>query len=322
MRSELENALLENPVVPKAKVPKPNNPSPAKASRGSPSSGRVPLPAASGRVSSPAASGRVPSPAASGRVPSPAASGKVPSPAAADYGKQGLGGDKYGRFFGYAQDVFHIKRIGPLVAVEGRGTFDRRQVLRRAGGKWDANAKSWTFTDTQRNCVMIQEIMSAPPPIIEEEEPFVARKPRRRERVDVPHVIYESLVDGAHRIREKPVGAQERLAVLSNLRSLQELLKLAVEAWEENADIAEDFDEADWFDGMTSFEEERELADQHTGKLLFVLHFLGVDINRFGIKPDEHPKDDDNEENWVSNIHAIDDLDYRQLMNCNLAFLL
>ena len=282
MRSELENALLENPVVPKAKVPKPNNPSPAKASRGSPSSG------------------------------------KVPSPAAADYGKQGLGGDK----FKYAQDVYHIKRIGPLVAVEGRGTFDRRQVLRRAGGKWDANAKSWTFTDTQRNCVMIQEIMSAPPPIIEEEEPFVARKPRRRERVDVPHVIYESLVDGAHRIREKPVGAQERLAVLSNLRSLQELLKLAVEAWEENADIAEDFDEADWFDGMTSFEEERELADQHTGKLLFVLHFLGVDINRFGIKPDEHPKDDDNEENWVSNIHAIDDLDYRQLMNCNLAFLL
>lgn len=112
MRSELENALLENPVVPKAKVPKPNNPSPAKASRGSPYSG------------------------------------KVPSPAAADYGKQGLGGDKDGRFKGYAHNVFHIKRIGPLVAVEGRGTFDRRQVLRRAGGKWDANAKSWTFMDT------------------------------------------------------------------------------------------------------------------------------------------------------------------------------
>ena len=167
MRSELENALLENPVLPpRTKIPKPNNPSPAKASRGSPSSGRVPSPAA-----------------------------------AADYGKQGLGGDKYGKFKGYAQDVFHIKRIGTLIAIEGRGTFDRRQVLRRAGGKWDANAKSWTFTDTHRNCVMIQEIMSAPPPIIEEEEAFVARKSRRREQVHVPHVVYEKLVDGAHRIR-------------------------------------------------------------------------------------------------------------------------
>ena len=35
------------------------------------------------------------------------------------------------------------------------------------------------------------------------------------------------------------------MAVLSTLRGLQELLKLAVEAWEENAEIAEDFDEAD-----------------------------------------------------------------------------
>ena len=95
-----------------------------------------------------------------------------PYPPSFTFGKQGEGGELHGPFKGFNDVIFHINKAeNGRIEVVGKGTFDRRQVLRRVGGKWDPKIKSWIFLDTIASCKTIQTIMSNIAPVIEEEKP-------------------------------------------------------------------------------------------------------------------------------------------------------